>query len=1092
MDANQTIASAIKKPKKRGVKNKKKRLTFQDEAQPEEELLLKESKHLVTAKTTTYLTFGFVFIKSLPYHNLDIVGATYNNRSKKLVLIDGRGFFSLDLLPSNCTAKREMYFPKYQFNLARIITYSEKYNVYFVLQKDFAIKVYNKNYAEICSIDNPGLGRMTYISFNPVKEELISGGITGVKTWKFKEKKHPLDFNPIPMYNYSLFLSTEYPHMGKKWCTNMDFDITLQRYYCFSGGHFFCYDINGKLLLEILNAHERSIISCVYSSNLNILLTASKGNEIKSWNDQGCLLHVFQGHSKTVTKLLLHPNTTSLFISGSLDGSVKLWSFDSMDSFYSLSLFQEGILSIGTMEDKFLYCCSAHNVHIYDLNLFTSFWSHVNSPINHFHICSAVGKSNRVAAMGVDNSLRIFSVQTGKKLCTVLPPPYPPMLQPVLSFTYNRTCGTIYFLLTPYDIWIYTAKTDPACRAAVWTTRELQEHLHRKHPLASCIEKNGYFQHTQKRNFRTSAKCECLCSLSSSLCYLADEGMIYADNQEFLVLGMQDGRILFLHTSVQNLVYYEMATYEDPVIHLQHDIIHHQLVIMCQKPKYKLIHYRSLPALELVFQVYLPNDATVFTRLDRSLFIGLKSGIVDILSILEESNEVAFPEKEKIEEKNLPATYHEGPVISVDSCKTLSVFLSCGSDAAIKLWNIYKDLIAEIRLDNTLSTACFLNNSGDILLAFKNDIYILYHSKMLHFLRTSIQTAKVIETESYIFESQLLDYHYKTDAPKSIEMASYLVPYKGYSFTEDFTSELQVLPEKKGKAFWKIPVAPSMIYLSPCTSEVSLKMFDFLLQAGTHDLEEQDKAKMYERMIVTKDMKYMPERKPATPARLEIPFFGVSPSPSLIQEPLEATKQEEEQFSRKKTEQCSEGYKSTNEKDIRVVFLRKENEAIQQKEEQSLTPEFEKRSFSHRYCFTPNNSLQYQTLEYPNIVSESFFAMMKPFKQYQRHPYTVMEETTINLPRDFPYRLAWGTPTSQDLKIKLYHPKLKLRKEQGASKVVQEKTLQPTRSIPDKGRYILVNDPNSAPSVPPMSLLESRLLSARFPVQKEKILRSLF
>ncbi|ETE67683.1 hypothetical protein L345_06537, partial [Ophiophagus hannah] len=88
--------------------------------------------------------------------------------------------------------------------------------------------------------------------------------------------------------------------------------------------------------------------------------------------------------------------------------------------------------------------------------------------------------------------------------------------------------------------------------------------------------------------------------------------------------------------------------------------------------------------------------------------------------------------------------------------------------------------------------------------------------------------------------------------------------------------------------------------------------------------------------------------------------------------------------------------------------------------------------------------------------------------------------------------LAWGTPTSQDLNIKLYHPKLKLRKEQGTSKVIQEKTLQPTRSIPDKGRYILVNDPNSAPSVPPMSLLESRLLSARFPVQKEKILRSLF
>lgn len=41
-----------------------------------------------------------------------------------------------------------------------------------------------------------------------------------------------------------------------------------------------------------------------------------------------------------------------------------------------------------------------------------------------------------------------------------------------------------------------------------------------------------------------------------------------------------------------------------------------------------------------------------------------------------------------------------------------------------------------------------------------------------------------------------------------------------------------------------------------------------------------------------------------------------------------------------------------------MLFLRKENERIQQVEGRNLTQEFEKRSFSHRYCFTPNNSQQ--------------------------------------------------------------------------------------------------------------------------------------
>ncbi|KAH0630174.1 hypothetical protein JD844_012881 [Phrynosoma platyrhinos] len=129
-----------------------------------------------------------------------------------------------------------------------------------------------------------------------------------------------------------------------------------------------------------------------------------------------------------------------------------------MDIFYSITLFQEGVLWIGIMEDKFLYCCSARSLLIYDLNVFTSFWTHVNSPIRNLYLCGADGKSSRVVAMGIDNSLRIFSLHNGTRLCTVLPPPCPSVLHPLLSFTYNRARGTIYLLLTPTDIWVYTAR----------------------------------------------------------------------------------------------------------------------------------------------------------------------------------------------------------------------------------------------------------------------------------------------------------------------------------------------------------------------------------------------------------------------------------------------------------------------------------------------------------------------------------------------------------------------------------------------------------------------------------------------------------
>ncbi|XP_060094786.1 uncharacterized protein LOC132572011 [Heteronotia binoei] len=408
MEEGQIIASAIKNPNKEETRRKKKRLTFLDEVhatRPDEQARLKELRKLFATKGTNFLTFGLNLVKRSYQQALDIAGVTFNSRKGKLVLADGRGLSTLDLFSSNSAAKREMIFPRYQFNLVRIVTYSEKYNVYFILARDYTIKVYNKNYNEICSVENRDSRRLTFISFNPVTDEVISGGTKGVQLWKFKEKKVQDYSNVIHMMNYSLFLSAEYPYMGRKWCTSMEFDVNMQRFYCFSDCHFFCYDIRGNLLFEIPNAHQTAVVSCVYSSHANILLTACRGIEIKSWNDQACLVHVFQGHTKAVTKLLLHPTNTSLFISGSLDGSIKLWSFDSMQLFYSLSIFQEGILWIGTLHDSLLYCSSVRSLHLYDLNSFTSFWAHINGRISNLRVCTAGGKSSRVIAVGVDNSL---------------------------------------------------------------------------------------------------------------------------------------------------------------------------------------------------------------------------------------------------------------------------------------------------------------------------------------------------------------------------------------------------------------------------------------------------------------------------------------------------------------------------------------------------------------------------------------------------------------------------------------------------------------------------------------------------------------
>jgi WD40 repeat protein len=45
-------------------------------------------------------------------------------------------------------------------------------------------------------------------------------------------------------------------------------------------------------------------------------------------------LHTFTGHSRAVTGIVLHPETQTMFITSSLDGTVRFWSLDTLEQIY--------------------------------------------------------------------------------------------------------------------------------------------------------------------------------------------------------------------------------------------------------------------------------------------------------------------------------------------------------------------------------------------------------------------------------------------------------------------------------------------------------------------------------------------------------------------------------------------------------------------------------------------------------------------------------------------------------------------------------------------------------------------------------------
>ena len=61
---------------------------------------------------------------------------------------------------------------------------------------------------------------------------------------------------------------------------------------------------------------------------------ALSGFSVKVWNIPEGQIHIFRGHSQAVTDIVLHPDDAALVITCSLDGTVRVWSLDIMESIY--------------------------------------------------------------------------------------------------------------------------------------------------------------------------------------------------------------------------------------------------------------------------------------------------------------------------------------------------------------------------------------------------------------------------------------------------------------------------------------------------------------------------------------------------------------------------------------------------------------------------------------------------------------------------------------------------------------------------------------------------------------------------------------
>ncbi|XP_033113818.1 uncharacterized protein LOC117114300 isoform X2 [Anneissia japonica] len=864
-----------------------------------------DDRSIKTSLFYNYVPQGFQ-LKSFYMHSkklTDLVDVTYNPRTREFIFLDTRGITTWNKDSVHNKVTRGLNYPKYQNKLLVKIIYARKFNVYFCIAKDFSLKVLNMNFEETCNVDSD-LSSVMFLIFNPVRDELITGGVKGTMVWEFRQDTDRVWTEIKPMANYALFFQRELKCVGGSWVKKIELDQHQQYLYCCSDTDVICYDIHGRLVFKLVDAHQSQITGCKYSPQAKLLVTCSADTNVKVWSMTGGHVHTFRGHSRAVTNILLHPESPSVVLTSSMDGSVRLWSLEIMEMLYSIVVSTEGIQWIGLTGENYLWTATKRDVSVWHLNYVEELYTLARSKITSIKVLHCVGKTSRVVAVGDDSSIRLVSIKHRKNLSTVLPPPNISPLEKLLGMAYNREYSLAYLLVTPLEIWVYTMRTDPACRIAIWDVCRVQDKIQRCQSVStattplpgqerSASPLTARWRQNQESSPTTSrAECTSLTILNKPIMYKGEEGYVCPVKTNFLVLGMQDGRILFMDPIKFALNYYEFKAYKDAILEINVDEAHCLLTTKCKSRTGAMFRFWDLPSLTLKYEVNTDEDTIAYALLDDVFLTGHVTGHIALYKLLElhqpttklyygRMETVAHPHQNELVQSKVE---HIGAVVAIDSCPELQIFVSCGEDNVVKTWDKNKTVLTEVILNEPISAAHFLNVKGDLLIGYKNHLFTIHHTKLLSQDLNSASIGSFVESESDIYEDPAVRFEGVSANPDPLNMERYLVPYNldfSNKFLEGESSESEKASDEEYEedSDSDMSLAPTEVYISPNGTPRCLSFVDMILNS---DLNEHD---IKTRWVKLKMEKSNLRKKEVDDIKsgledIEMPKFGTSPGPS--------------------------------------------------------------------------------------------------------------------------------------------------------------------------------------------------------------------
>lgn len=522
-------------------------------------MMSKKTTTIGTGKLNKKLEFGHVHSWSYNMHSAPIKEVFWNPNVNCFASYDEKNLHVWDSSNGRMIWSVN-FFDTAKSHIVSWVTYSKRYHLYLAVTSDFKLLIYTENLKFIGTLELK-VRLINYIHFWGEKSKLITAGVGGWFVYDFKiktkyEPRQALMLDPDGK-NMQFELTNKWSiNKGLWWIKGLKVDETEGMIFWWSQ-EVTCFNMleDGSKIAKYhgLTSYENYITDLIISDEFKYFITSTMFGEIYVWklnvrtklpNKEGKygdevdsnapkvtktkrkIIHSFSGHTKKVTSLMNHSNKT-MFISASLDNTVRIWCLDKFTELYCFNLLA-GLTDIKILNDKLFVCSYIDKIKVCRLQHLAQSFSSSNSKVKEIGKWfenlqrKEANKPFAVYVLWEDNSVLIYKPD-GRQISTIYPPP---SAKELLAVKYSMSLNRFIILLTSGTVWVYRFDKETAILEKIQYPKQLKD-----------SENRSMNQIITTMEFWSVVPPQSDCEIVRESSYTADE---YSKNNNMGLDGSQD------------------------------------------------------------------------------------------------------------------------------------------------------------------------------------------------------------------------------------------------------------------------------------------------------------------------------------------------------------------------------------------------------------------------------------------------------------------------------------------------------------------------------------------------------------------------